>query len=512
MEKKRPVALIILDGCGLDDNPVGNAVRAAKTPTMDWLYANTPHSTLSASGGSVGLMDGQMGDSNVGHLNLGAGRIVYQDVVRISKTIADGSFFKNPVLLGAVRHAKENNRALHLMGLVSPGGVHSHSEHLYALLRMAKQEGLTEVYVHAFLDGRDVPPSSAAQYLADLEKMIQEIGVGKVATISGRYYAMDRDRRWERTEKAYRALLGEGRTAESSSAAIQYAYSNGETDEFVIPTVITADGKPVGVIRDNDAVLFFNFRADRARQLSYVFVDEEFTGFDRGKKLNVHFATMTQYDIKLKAPYAFAPQDLTNTLGEYLSKLGKTQLRIAETEKYAHVTFFFNGGIEKPFPGEERILVPSPKVATYDLQPEMSAPEVTRRAVEEIDKGIYDLIVLNYANCDMVGHTGVMEAAVKAVEAVDAGLGQVLEAIKRNNGQAIITADHGNAERMVDLETGEPHTAHTTNLVPVWLFNTKYDKITSGILADMAPTVLDLMGVPKPEEMTGKSIIVKEAD
>lgn len=509
MDKKRPVALIILDGCGLDDNPVGNAVRAARTPTMDWLYANTPHSTLSASGGSVGLMDGQMGDSNVGHLNLGAGRIVYQDVVRISKTIEDGSFFKNPVLLGAVRHAKANDSALHLMGLVSPGGVHSHSEHLYALLRLAKQEGLSRVYVHAFLDGRDVPPSSAAQYLADLEAAIKQIGVGKIATIAGRYYAMDRDKRWDRTEKAYRALLGEGRTAESSSAAIQYAYSHGETDEFVIPTVIVEDGRPTAVVQDNDAVLFFNFRADRARQLSYVFTDDEFSGFDRGRKLNVHYATMTQYDVNIKAPFAFAPQDLSNTLGEYLSKLGKTQLRIAETEKYAHVTFFFNGGVEKPFPGEERILIPSPKVATYDLQPEMSAPEVTRRVVEEIDKGIYDLIVLNYANCDMVGHTGVMEAAVKAVEAVDTGLGQVLEALKRNGGQAIITADHGNAERMIDLETGEPYTAHTTNLVPVWLFNSKYEKITSGILADMAPTLLELMGLPQPEEMTGKSIIVK---
>lgn len=512
MEKKKPVALIILDGCGLEDNTNGNAVKAAKTPTMDWLYANTPHSTLSASGGSVGLMDGQMGDSNVGHLNLGAGRIVYQDVVRISKAVEDGSFFENPVLLGAVRHAKGNGSALHLMGLVSPGGVHSHSDHLYALLRLAKEEGLQEVYVHAFLDGRDVAPSSAAQYLADLEEAIKEIGVGRIATISGRYYAMDRDKRWDRTEKAYRALLGEGRTAASSSEAIQYAYDNGETDEFVIPTVITSEGKPTAVIKDNDAVLFFNFRADRARQLSYVFTDDNFSGFDRGPKPKVHYATMTQYDVTIDAPFAFAPQDLSNTLGEYLSKMGKTQLRIAETEKYAHVTFFFNGGREEPFPGEDRILVPSPKVPTYDLQPEMSAPEVTRRVVEEIDKGIYDVIVLNYANCDMVGHTGVMEAAIKAVEAVDTGLGQVLEALKRNGGKAIITADHGNAERMIDPDNGEPYTAHTTNLVPVWLFNTEYDKITSGILADMAPTVLDLLGLPQPKEMTGKSIIVKEAD
>lgn len=512
MDKKKPVALIILDGCGLDGNTSGNAVKAANTPTLDWLYANTPNSTLSASGRSVGLMDGQMGDSNVGHLNLGAGRIVYQDVVRISKSIEDGDFFTNEVLLGAVQHAKENGSALHLMGLVSPGGVHSHSEHLYALLRLAKQNGLTDVFVHAFLDGRDVPPSSAAEYLADLEVAIQEIGVGRIATISGRYYAMDRDKRWERTEKAYRALLGEGRTAASSSEAIQYAYDNGETDEFVIPTVIVEDGQPVAVVKDNDAVIFFNFRADRARQISYVLADDEFNGFDRGEKLKIHYATMTQYDINLKAPFAFTPQDLTNTLGEYLSSLGKTQLRIAETEKYAHVTFFFNGGVEEPFPGESRILVPSPKVATYDLQPEMSAPEVTRRVVEEIDKGIHDLIVLNFANCDMVGHTGVMEAAIKAVEAVDTGLGQVLEAIKRNGGCAIVTADHGNAERMVDPENGEPYTAHTTNLVPVWLFNSKYDKITTGILADMAPTLLDLMGIPQPAEMTGKSIIVKEAN
>ena len=475
--KKKPVALIILDGCGLSDAVEGNAVKAAKTPTLDWLNANSPHSTLSASGGSVGLMDGQMGDSNVGHLNIGAGRIVYQDVVRISKSITDGDFFENETLLGAVNHAKQSHTALHLMGLVSPGGVHSHSDHLYALLQMAKDHGLTKVYVHAFLDGREVPPSSAHEYLADLEEKIAEIGVGKIASVAGRYYAMDRDKRWERTEKAYLALLGKGRTAPNSAAAIQNAYANGETDEFVIPTVITEGDVPVGTVETGAAVFFFNFSAARARQLTWVFTDDGFTGFDRGLKPDVFFATMTQYDAHVKAPFAFAPQDLRNTLGEYLSGSGKTQLRIAETEKYAHVTFFFNGGVEEPNPGEDRILVSSPKVATYDLKPSMSAPEVTQRVTTEIDRGTYDLIVLNYANCDMVGHTGVFEAAVAAVETVDTGLGQVLEALKRSDGMAIITADHGNAEQMIDPETGEPHTAHTTNLVPVWLFNALVEKL-----------------------------------
>ncbi len=507
--KKKPTALIILDGCGLSDAVEGNAVKAAKTPTIDWLNANTPHSTLSASGGSVGLMEGQMGDSNVGHLNIGAGRIVYQDVVRISKSITDGEFFENETLLRAVNHAKQWDKALHLMGLVSPGGVHSHSDHLYALLQMAKEHGLTKVYVHAFLDGRDVPPSSAHEYLADLEEKMVEIGVGKIASIAGRYYAMDRDTRWERTEKAYLALLGQGRTAPDSATAIQNAYKNGETDEFVIPTVITENGVPVGTVETGDAVLFFNFRADRARQLTWVFTDDEFSGFERVKP-DVFFATMTQYDVHVNAPYAFAPQDLRNTLGEYLAGLGKTQLRIAETEKYAHVTFFFNGGVEEPNPGEERILVPSPKVATYDLQPSMSAPEVAKRVTEEIDRGIHDLIVLNFANCDMVGHTGVFDAAVAAVETVDTGLGQVLEALKRNDGMAIITADHGNAEQMIDPETGEPHTAHTTNLVPVWLFNAPGRRIKSGILADLAPSLLELMNIPQPPEMTGESLIVKE--
>ncbi|NLM25789.1 MAG: 2,3-bisphosphoglycerate-independent phosphoglycerate mutase [Firmicutes bacterium] len=510
MGAKKPVALIILDGFGLSENKEGNAVEAARKPTIDWLWENCPSATLRASGESVGLMAGQMGDSNVGHLNIGAGRIVYQDVARISKAIKEGEFFKNEQLLKAINHAKENSTKLHLMGLVSPGGVHSHSMHLYALLQMAKEHGLQDVYVHAFLDGRDVPPSSAAEYLAELEAEIEKIGVGKIATISGRYYAMDRDRRWERVVQAYEALtLGKGRPASSSAEAIQNAYANGETDEFVIPTVIMENDQPVATIENEDAVIFFNFRADRARELSWAFLNDDFDGFPRvSGKLDLCFITMTQYDQQLNAPYAFEPQDLSNTLGEYLSKLNKTQLRIAETEKYAHVTFFFNGGIEEPFPGEERILIPSPKVATYDLQPEMSAPLVTEAVVEAIDSGKYDLIVLNYANCDMVGHTGDMDAAIKAVETVDQGLGKVLQAIKRQGGQAIITADHGNAEQMVDPETGSAHTAHTSNLVPVWLFNAGDRKISDGILGDLAPSLLELMGLDKPAEMTGKSLII----
>lgn len=508
---KKPTVLIILDGFGLSDKEAANAVKAARTPTVDWLNLHAPNSTLSASGSSVGLMDGQMGDSNVGHLNIGAGRIVYQDVVRISKAITDGDFFENTTLLAAMEHPQKTGGALHLMGLVSPGGVHSHSEHLYALLRMAKTRGLDRVYIHAFLDGRDVPPSSARGYLAELEKEIKAAGVGRIASISGRYYAMDRDRRWNRVEKAYRALKGSGRTAPDSASAIAEAYAKGETDEFVIPTVLTDNGEPVGTVQDGDSILFFNFRADRAREITWAFVNENFEGFDRGRRPDIFFATMTQYDALLDVPFAFAPQNLRNTLGEYLAGLGKTQLRIAETEKYAHVTFFFNGGVEQPNPGEDRILVPSPQVPTYDLQPQMSAPEVTAEVVTQIKKGKYDLIVLNYANCDMVGHTGVFEAAVRAVEAVDLGLSKVLEALKAQGGAALITADHGNAEQMVDYETGEAHTAHTTNKVPIWLYNAPANyRLRPGILADLAPSVLDLMNTSQPEEMTGKSLIVKE--
>ena len=508
---KKPTALIILDGFGLSDHQDGNAIRAAKTPTVDWLNEHAPKSFLSASGRSVGLMDGQMGDSNVGHLNIGAGRIVYQDVVRITKAIEDGEFFENATLVASMEHAKKTGGALHLLGLVSPGGVHSHTDHLYALLQMAKNHGLQKVFIHAFLDGRDVPPSSAHEYLADLEAAIARIGIGKIASISGRYYAMDRDKRWERVEKAYQALMGIGRTSSDSASAIQQAYAQGETDEFVVPIVIEENGQPVGTIQDGDSVFFFNFRADRAREISWALTNDDFAGFDRGKKLDIFYATMTQYDATLDVTYAFSPQDLKNTLGEYLASLGKTQLRIAETEKYAHVTFFFNGGVEEPNPGEERILVPSPKVPTYDLQPEMSAPEVTTQVVKALEQGEFDLIVLNYANCDMVGHTGVFEAAVKAVEAVDTGLGKVLEAIKKQGGMAIVTADHGNAEQMVDPESGETYTAHTTNLVPIWLFNAPENySIKDGILADLAPSLLDLMEIPQPAEMTGTSLIVKE--
>lgn len=510
MAKKQPVALIILDGFGLSASQEGDATKAANTPTIDWLNSNVPHSTLSASGEAVGLMEGQMGDSNVGHLNIGAGRIVYQDVARISKAIKDGDFFENPVLLEAIKNAKANGGKLHLMGLVSPGGVHSHTDHLYALLQMAKKYDLEKVYVHAFLDGRDVPPKSARDYLISLEEKIAEIGVGQIATVSGRYYAMDRDKRWERTKLAYDALVkAEGRKTSSALEAIETAYAQDETDEFVIPSVVCDEQGPIARVTDGDSIIFFNFRSDRARQISYAFLSDDFDGFERNK-LDIEYVCMTQYDKNIEAPVAFGPQDLKNTFGEYLSKNNKTQLRIAETEKYAHVTFFFNGGVEEPFPGEDRKLVPSPKVATYDLQPEMSAPEVTKQVVQLINSGSYDVVVLNYANCDMVGHTGDMDAATKAVEAVDAGLSQVLDALKNQNGRALITADHGNAEQMVDPSTKDPHTAHTSNLVPVWLFNHEGYKIKEGILADLAPSMLEMLGLEKPVEMTGNSILVKE--
>lgn len=512
MSDKRPVALIILDGFGLsDNNSVNDATKVAATPIIDRLWQNYPHATLEASGEAVGLMKGQMGDSNVGHLNIGAGRIVYQNVLRITKSIENGDFFANEQLLTAINHAKEHQSKLHLMGLVSPGGVHSHSEHLYALLRLAKKHGVQQVYVHAFLDGRDVPPKSARQYLAELEDKMKEIGVGQIATISGRYYAMDRDKRWDRVEKAYRALTeGIGRKAASSKEAIEYAYNHDETDEFVMPTVVMDNGAPTAVIADQDAVIFFNFRSDRAREITWAFTNDEFTEFERPQKLDLCYITMTQYDVNVKAPFVYPPQELKNTLGEYVSSLNLRQLRIAETEKYAHVTFFFNGGIEEPFEGEDRKLIPSPKVATYDLQPEMSAPAVTEAVVELINSGVYDLIVLNYANCDMVGHTGILDAAVKAVEAVDKGLGKVLEAIKTKKGKAIITADHGNAEQMVNPQTNKPHTAHTTNLVPIWLFNADDQGIKQGVLGDIAPTLLDLMGLEKPQEMTGNSLIIEQ--
>ncbi len=511
----RPVALVILDGWGYSEISEGNAVAQARTPNIDGYFSNYPHTLLQASGPCVGLMEGQMGDSNVGHLNIGAGRIVYQYVERINVAIRDGSFFSNPVILQAMTHAKEQQRPLHLMGLVSPGGVHSHSNHLYALLQLAKQQGLREVYVHCFLDGRDVPPKSAAEYVQDLVDKIGEIGVGRIATISGRYYAMDRDRRWERVQKAYDALvLGEGRTATDPVQAVRDAYAAGETDEFVIPTVLTSNGEPTVTIDENDAVIFFNFRSDRARQLTYAFVREDFTGFERKKWPRVFFCSFTQYAEDLDIPYAFDPDAPEKTLGQVVSEAGLTQLRIAETEKYAHVTFFLNGGQEVEFPGERRRLIPSPKVATYDLQPEMSAPEVTEAVLEEIEKGV-DLIVLNFANLDMVGHTGVMEAAVKAVEAVDACLGKVVQGVREAGGCLLVIADHGNAEQMIDYDTGKPHTAHTSNPVPAVLICDELKdqvKLRSGILADVAPTILELLGIEKPETMLGESLIVKEAE
>ncbi len=464
-----------------------------------------------ASGLFVGLPDGQMGNSEVGHLNIGAGRIVYQDLTKITKSIQDGDFFENPALLDAVKNCKKNGSALHLMGLLSDGGVHSHIEHVYGLLELAKRNGLDKVYVHGFMDGRDTPPSSGIEYVKELEAKMKELGVGEIATLSGRYYAMDRDNRWDREEKAYSALVyGEGHTADSAVEAMQKSYDEGVTDEFVFPTVIQKNGQPVAKIQAQDSIIFYNFRPDRARQLTRAFCDDGFTGFQRDR-LPVFFVCFTDYDATIpNKEVAFHKEVLHNILGEYLAKNGKTQLRLAETEKYAHVTFFFNGGVEVPNENEDRILVPSPKVATYDLKPEMSANEVCDKLVEAIDSHKYDLIVVNFANPDMVGHTGIMEAAVKAIETVDACLGRTLEAIKRNDAQMFLCADHGNAEQLIDYETGEPFTAHTTNPVPFVLVNYKPGVTLreGGKLADIAPTLLEMMGMDKPAEMTGESLLV----
>ncbi len=501
---KKPVALIIMDGFGYNPEDYGNAIKSANTPNID-KYMKGANTIIGASGLDVGLPDGQMGNSEVGHTNIGAGRIVYQMLVKISKSIKDGDFFKNQVLVDAMNNCKEKDSALHLMGLLSPGGVHSHMEHLYGLLEMAKKNGIEKVYVHAFLDGRDVPPSSASEYMEEAVAEINKIGVGSVATISGRFYAMDRDNAWDRVEKAYNALvMGEGVQETDPVQAIKNSYANGVTDEFMLPTVVDKNG----MIKENDSVIFFNFRPDRARQLTRTFVDPDFKGFERKKGyFPVKFVCMAQYDASMpNVSVAFPPEQLTMTLGEYLSKIGKTQLRIAETQKYAHVTFFFNGGEEKQFEGEDRILIKSPDVETFDMKPEMSAFEVTDAVVDAINSDKYDVIILNYANCDMVGHTGVFEAAKTAVEAVDTCVGRMVDTILAKGGVALITADHGNADKMYEPD-GSAFTAHTTNPVPFIVVGQDCELREGGVLADIAPTILQIMGVPQPAEMTGKSLI-----
>lgn len=506
------ILLLVMDGYGINHKIEGNAIALAKKPNLDRLFASYPHTVLGASGLDVGLPEGQMGNSEVGHLNFGAGRIVYQEITRIDKAIKDGSFFENMVFSEAMNKVKENNSFLHLMGLVSDGGVHSSLNHLYALLKLARDKGIKKVYVHAFMDGRDTSPTGGKDYIRELLEKFNEYGIGKLSTVVGRYYAMDRDKRWERIEKAYRAMVfGEGELTSEPVKAIKESYRNEVTDEFIKPIVVSEDGNPLsGRIKEKDVGIFFNFRADRGRQLSYVLSDKDFKGFDKGDKFAIHLTTMTQYDEKLKTPIAFPPIKMKNILGEVLSSKGLGQLRIAETEKYAHVTFFFNGGEEKPFEGEDRILIHSPKVPTYDLKPEMSAHEVTEKVIQEILSRKFDFILLNYANPDMVGHTGVLDAAIKAIEVVDDCVGKVVEAVRKVGGTAMVTSDHGNAEMMLDYKTGETFTAHTTDLVPFILVTDDFKgKLREkGILADVAPTILYLMGIPKPTEMDGESLIL----
>ena len=511
---KKPTVLMILDGYGLNNEANGNAVAMAKTPVMDKLMKEYPFVKGNASGMAVGLPDGQMGNSEVGHLNMGAGRIVYQELTRITKEIQDGTFFENPALLSAVNNCKANDSALHMFGLLSDGGVHSHNTHLYGLLELAKRNGLEKVYVHAFLDGRDTPPASGKEFAEQLEAKMAEIGVGKIASVAGRYYAMDRDNNYDRVKVAYDALTkGEGNKGTSGPAAIAASYDNDKTDEFVIPTVIEENGAPVATIKDKDSVIFFNFRPDRAREITRAFCDDDFKGFDR-KRLDVTFVCFSDYDPTIpNKEVAFHKISITNTFGEWLAANKMTQARIAETEKYAHVTFFFNGGVEEPNEGENRILVNSPKdVATYDLKPEMSAYEVCDKLVDAIKSCEYDVIIINFANPDMVGHTGVQDAAVKAVEAVDECVGKAVDALLSVDGTMFICADHGNAEQLVDYETGEPFTAHTTNEVPFILVNydPAYTLAEGGCLADIVPTLIATMGMEQPAEMTGKSLLIKK--
>ena len=502
----RPLAIIIMDGLGISGQTEGNAVAKARKPNLQRFWSNYATTTLGASGLAVGLPRGQMGNSEVGHLNIGGGRIVYQDYTRISLAVEEGRLAENSVLRQAMQEGAKSK--LHLIGLLSDGGVHSHQSHLYALLEMASAMGLKNVCIHAILDGRDVPPRSALGYIADLEKVLLKRGLGRIATLSGRYYTMDRDKRWERVEKAYRCLTdGAGLNAKTAAQAVESGYLRGENDEFLQPTVVD----PSGLIEDGDSIIFYNFRPDRAREISRAFVDESFTEFET-RHLRVHYTCMTQYDATLKAPVAFPAQNLDDTLGQVISRAGLSQLRIAETEKYAHVTYFFNGGKEEPNPGEDRALIPSPKVATYDLQPEMSAYAVRDEVLARLGSGRYDLIVLNFANPDMVGHTGVFDAAVLAVEAVDGCVGAVADAILAQGGAVLLTADHGNAEKMTDAATGQPHTAHTTNPVPFTLIagGEKPSLRKDGILADIAPTALEMLGIPQPEAMTGRSLLAKK--
>lgn len=510
-ERKKPVALIILDGFAMREETHGNAVAQANKPNFDRLWSDYPHTLLKASGEAVGLPEGQMGNSEVGHLNIGAGRIVYQDLTRVSKAIREGSFFENETFLGAVRHVKEHGSKLHLYGLLSDGGVHSHINHLFALLELAAREQVPKVLVHAFLDGRDVAPDTGIGYIRQLLAKMEELGTGRLATVQGRYYAMDRDRRWDRTEKAYRAMVyGEGPKYRDPVQAVRESYEKSVYDEFVMPTVIVDEkDQPVGLIEDNDAVIFFNFRPDRAIQISLAFTNEDFRGFDRGpnKPKNLYYVCLTHFSETVRGYVAYRPTNLDNTLGEILSQHGLSQLRIAETEKYPHVTYFFSGGREDPFPGEERILIDSPKVATYDLKPEMSAYEVTDALLKEIAAEKHDVIILNFANPDMVGHSGKLEPTVRAVEAVDECLGRVVKAVLDKGGVAVITADHGNADMVLDSEN-RPHTAHTTFPVPFIVTDKEVKLREGGILADIAPTILRLLGLLQPKEMTGRSIIL----
>lgn len=512
---KKPVVLMVLDGYGLNEKTEGNAIAQANTPVMDKLMAECPFQKGNASGLSVGLPDGQMGNSEVGHMNIGAGRIIYQELTRISKSIEDGDFFENKALLAAIENVKKNHSDLHLYGLLSDGGVHSHNTHVYGLLELAKRNGVENVYVHTFLDGRDTAPTSGKGFMEELQKKMDEIGVGQIASVHGRYYAMDRDNNWDRTKIAYDALVaGEGKKADNAVQAVANSYAEDVTDEFVVPTVIEKEGKPIATIKPNDSIIFFNFRPDRARQITRTFCDEEFDKFERVNGfMPLTYVCFTDYDETIgNKLVAFVKETIENTFGEFLAANGKKQLRLAETEKYAHVTFFFNGGVEEPNKDEERSLVKSPSVATYDLQPEMSAPEVGERLTAAITSNQYDVIVINFANPDMVGHTGVIPAAIKAVERVDQCVGAAVEAVKKVDGVLFICADHGNAEQMIDYETGDPFTAHTTNPVPFILVNydDAYTLREGGCLADIAPTLIEIMGLVQPVEMTGKSLLIKK--